>query len=57
MALLLCQEAKTLTGLLRQIVVRVTLSGLSRFLAKAPCHKPSVRRLEQVTQPTSSSTP
>ena len=36
LALLLCQEAKTLTGLLRQVAVPVTLSGLSRFLAKAP---------------------
>src|SRR3712207_1155054 len=36
LALLLCQEAKTLTGLLRQVAVQVTLSGLSRFLAKAP---------------------
>ena len=36
LALLLCQEAKTLTGLVRQVAVHVTLSGLSRFLAKAP---------------------
>jgi SRSO17 transposase len=36
LALLLCQEAKTLTGLLRHVVAGVTLSGLSRFLAKAP---------------------
>jgi hypothetical protein len=36
LALLLCQEAKTLTGLLRQLAVQVTLSGLSRFLATAP---------------------
>ena len=36
LALLLCQEAKTLTGLLRQVAVQVTLSGLSRFLAIAP---------------------
>jgi DDE superfamily endonuclease len=35
-ALLLCQEAKTLTGLVRHVAVQVTLSGLSRFLAKAP---------------------
>ncbi len=35
-ALLLCQEAKTLTGLLRQVAVQATLSGLSRFLATAP---------------------
>ena len=36
LALLLCQEAKTLTALLRQVAVQVTLSGLSRFLARAP---------------------
>ena len=36
LALLLCQEAKTLSALLRQVVVPITLSGLSRFLATAP---------------------
>src|SRR5215210_3195287 len=36
LAMLLCQEAKTLTSLLRQVAVQVTLSGLSRFLATAP---------------------
>ncbi len=36
LALLLCQEAHTLSGLLRQVLARVTLSGLSRFLGKAP---------------------
>src|ERR671932_375200 len=36
LALLLCQEAKTLTGLLRQVTVQVPLSGLSRFMAIAP---------------------
>ena len=36
LALLLCQEAKTLSGLLRQVAVPVTLAGLSRFLATAP---------------------
>ena len=36
LALLLCQEAKTLSGLVRHVAVQVTLSGLSRFLAKAP---------------------
>jgi hypothetical protein len=36
LALLLCQEARTLTGLLRQVLAHATLSGLSRFLAKAP---------------------
>ena len=36
LALLLCQEAHTLSGLLRQVLARVTLCGLSRFLGKAP---------------------
>ena len=36
LALLLCQEVKTLSGLLRHVAVQVTLSGLSRFLATAP---------------------
>jgi hypothetical protein len=36
LALLLCQEAKTLSGLLRQVAVQATLCGLSRFLATAP---------------------
>jgi SRSO17 transposase len=36
LALLLCQAAKTLTGLARQVAVQVPVSGLSRFLAKAP---------------------
>ena len=36
LALLLCQEAKTLSALLRHVAVQVTLSGLSRFLATAP---------------------
>jgi hypothetical protein len=36
LALLLCQETKTLSALLRQVAGQVTLSGLSRFLAKAP---------------------
>jgi len=35
LALLLCQEAKTLSALLRHVAVPITLSGLSRFLAKA----------------------
>lgn len=34
--LLLCQEAHTLSGLLRQIMEGPTLSGLSRFFAEAP---------------------
>ena len=36
LAVLLCQEAKTLSGLLRQVAVQATLCGLSRFLAMAP---------------------
>jgi hypothetical protein len=36
LALLLCQEAKTLSGLVRHVAGQVTLSGLSRFLATAP---------------------
>jgi SRSO17 transposase len=36
LALLLCLETRTLSGLLRQVAARATLSGLSRFLAKAP---------------------
>src|ERR671932_258998 len=36
LALLLCQEANTLSGLLRQVAVQATLCGLSRFLAMAP---------------------
>jgi SRSO17 transposase len=36
LALLLCQEAHTLSALLRQVLAHVTLSGLSRFLGKAP---------------------
>jgi SRSO17 transposase len=36
LALLLCQEAHTLSALLRQVLARVTLSGLSRFLSTAP---------------------
>ena len=36
LAVLLCQEAHTLSALLRQVLARVTLSGLSRFLSTAP---------------------
>lgn len=36
LALLLCQEAKTLSALLRHVAVQTSLSGLSRFLAMAP---------------------
>src|ERR671932_768631 len=36
LAVLLCQEANTLSGLLRQVAVQATRCGLSRFLAMAP---------------------
>lgn len=36
LALLLCQESRTLSGLLRQVLAQASLAGLSRFLAKAP---------------------
>jgi len=36
LALLLCQEAHTLTGLLRCVLGRGSLAGLSRFLSTAP---------------------
>ncbi len=36
LALLLCQEAKTLSALLRHVAVQATLSALSRYLATAP---------------------
>lgn len=36
LALMLCQEAHTLSGLLRQVAEDTRLSGLSRFLAVAP---------------------
>ena len=36
LGLMLCEGARTLRGLLRQIAVRPSLAGLSRFLSKAP---------------------
>jgi SRSO17 transposase len=36
LALMLCQEPRTLTALLRCVAIPSSLSGLSRFLAKAP---------------------
>ncbi len=44
LALLLCQEAKTLSALLRHVAVQCTLAGLSRFLAKAPWSTADVAR-------------
>ena len=35
--LLLCQEARTLSGLRRQVADGPSLASLSRFLAHAPC--------------------
>ena len=36
LALMLCQEHRTLTGLQRQVAEQTSLSGLSRFLARSP---------------------
>jgi len=36
LALMLCQETHTLTGLLRQIAEGQSVSGLSRFLSQSP---------------------
>jgi len=36
LALMLCQEPRTLSGLLRQVADGPTLSGMSRFLSEAP---------------------
>src|SRR5437016_502082 len=36
LALLLCEERRTLTGLLRKILDARSLCGLSRFLSRAP---------------------
>ena len=36
LALMLCQETHTLTGLLCQVADGQSVSGLSRFLSKAP---------------------
>ena len=42
LALMLCQDLRTLTGLLRQVVADATLSGLSRFVAKALSWLPAI---------------
>lgn len=47
LALLLCEERRTLTGLLRKILDARSLSGLSRFLSRAPW---SETQLAQVWQ-------
>lgn len=36
LGLLLCQSSHTLSGILRQVTARATLSGVSRFLSQAP---------------------
>jgi hypothetical protein len=36
LALMLCQETHTLTGLLRQVAEGQSVSGLSRFLSQSP---------------------
>lgn len=36
LALLLCEDRRTLSGLLRRVADRVSLSGLSRFLSRSP---------------------
>jgi len=36
LALMLCQETHTLSGLLRQVAVEQSLSGLSRFMGQSP---------------------
>jgi len=45
LALMLCQEPRTLTALLRCVAVRSSLSGLSRFLAKAPWEPDDVAQI------------
>ena len=44
LALMLCQAPRTLTALLRCVVVRSSLAGLSRFLSKAPWAPDAVSR-------------
>jgi hypothetical protein len=42
LGLMLCEGARTLRGLLRQIALGPSLAGLSRFLAQAPWQAPAV---------------
>jgi hypothetical protein len=44
LGLLLCQEARTLTGLRRQIAGGLSIASLSRFLARAPWDESAVVR-------------
>ena len=44
LALLLCQERRTLTALLRRILDARSLSGLSRFFARAPWSEEEIAR-------------
>jgi SRSO17 transposase len=45
LALMLCQEPRTLTALLRCVATRRSLAGLSRFLSKAPWEPDEVAHL------------
>src|SRR5437868_10873006 len=45
LALLLCQERHTLSGLRRQIAERLSVAGLSRFLSTAPWSAAAVTAL------------
>src|SRR5437870_13731121 len=47
LALLLCEERRTLTGLLRKILDARSLAGLSRFLARAPWSETEISRVWQ----------
>src|SRR4030067_3621423 len=42
LGLIECEERKTMTGLLRVVGKRISLSGLSRFLSKWPWSPPDV---------------
>jgi len=48
LGLLLCQEARTLTGLRRQIAGGPSIASLSRFLARAPWDEAAVARAWRV---------
>ena len=44
LGLLLCQEARTLTGLRRQVAGGPSIASLSRFIARAPWDEDAVVR-------------
>jgi len=52
LALIICQESRTLSGLMRQIAAGPSVSGLSRFLSTAPWSAEEVARVwyEQFAQ-------